>query len=745
MENDGMPLKVNALDIELECGGVTVKFNLVDDADRQIVERVHGALKRALEDRNEGEEFHGRKQFNYNESWGAIEFEINWDCDSAEQLASTVSMLQHALSGTRGTDSALTDYSTRDEGMNAGQQEPQAESGAPHIPPVDVDRSGWLQILQNEDAHLWGMLAKRGIESDESYIQGENEFPIESRIALARHRFQYGLDKSENTEAPGGQDLRVIALFAPPWLTEVPTEISGFPVRAANVLRRERITTVRQLQMMTPQWMLKLNSFGWKTYEDMVDILRKHLMSYAEALLRPDQSSGTTNGNLKAPNFTSFTSLWEDFVAILDDERKQEVLSRRIGMGGSGFPETLDTIGADYEVCRERIRQIQVDSIKQLHNDVRFRRIKEALERELKNQIDWRQGPIPLGDECPVVVLRDAPAKVVKSFFHLILRSQYKVLLGVNANGDELARIVSGVSEKEHKVAVENLEDFICANSDKRKSEFLPFLDRYIRETFDSSIYSDLKEYVDDWINWDYSADPGIISFGDSIHAAVAAVLVRGDRPLRREEIVDRARKDYGLEQASSSILNAVAELCDSTGKHAKEDVLVTLFQRARGEYCAKRHLDIDLDSAEYLVPELVSLIVDGRESLIEHEPYQWHTVDLWEEIKARFPNNPSAKFDRTAGWRLVDALLRYHAPIGITSLTKGYWISDKAERTSQTKRTKQEVVEYILTNLADQDGLTRRELFELFKQIQSPGVIDPFQGLKSPVVLESGRYRLSG
>ncbi len=53
--------------------------------------------------------------------------------------------------------------------------------------------------------------------------------------------------------------------------------------------------------------------------------------------------------------------------ALISDlkEREKEVIARRFGLGGKN-PETLEAIGRDYGLCRERIRQIQEEAIKKI-------------------------------------------------------------------------------------------------------------------------------------------------------------------------------------------------------------------------------------------------------------------------------------------------------------------------------------------------------------------------------------------
>lgn len=61
------------------------------------------------------------------------------------------------------------------------------------------------------------------------------------------------------------------------------------------------------------------------------------------------------------PNYKKICS---DLISDLK-ERQKEVISRRFGLGG-GERETLESIGHDFGICRERIRQIEEDAFKKI-------------------------------------------------------------------------------------------------------------------------------------------------------------------------------------------------------------------------------------------------------------------------------------------------------------------------------------------------------------------------------------------
>lgn len=75
-------------------------------------------------------------------------------------------------------------------------------------------------------------------------------------------------------------------------------------------------------------------------------------------------------------------SIIQAFSKLLDEmklsERQKDIIMRRLGLGPNGV-ETLEVIGADYGLTRERIRQIQAKIIKRLKNPKYIKRMKELL------------------------------------------------------------------------------------------------------------------------------------------------------------------------------------------------------------------------------------------------------------------------------------------------------------------------------------------------------------------------------
>ena len=73
--------------------------------------------------------------------------------------------------------------------------------------------------------------------------------------------------------------------------------------------------------------------------------------------------------------------LREQIDELLNDlkDREKQVIIRRFGLD-DGHPRTLEEVGREFDVTRERIRQIESKAIRKLRNPIRSRKIKEFLE-----------------------------------------------------------------------------------------------------------------------------------------------------------------------------------------------------------------------------------------------------------------------------------------------------------------------------------------------------------------------------
>ena len=77
----------------------------------------------------------------------------------------------------------------------------------------------------------------------------------------------------------------------------------------------------------------------------------------------------------------AFSMLKEQLVEVLDTltDREQKVLKLRFGLE-DGRPRTLEEVGKEFDITRERIRQIEAKALRKLRHPSRSRKLKDYLD-----------------------------------------------------------------------------------------------------------------------------------------------------------------------------------------------------------------------------------------------------------------------------------------------------------------------------------------------------------------------------
>ena len=77
----------------------------------------------------------------------------------------------------------------------------------------------------------------------------------------------------------------------------------------------------------------------------------------------------------------TFTLLHEQLMEVLDPltDREQKVLRLRFGLD-DGRPRTLEEVGKEFNVTRERIRQIEAKALRKLRHPSRSKKLKDYLD-----------------------------------------------------------------------------------------------------------------------------------------------------------------------------------------------------------------------------------------------------------------------------------------------------------------------------------------------------------------------------
>lgn len=105
-----------------------------------------------------------------------------------------------------------------------------------------------------------------------------------------------------------------------------------------------------------------------------------------------ESANGRKNALSKAGKSPDFSFLVEELLSHLNG-RTREILKKRFGLVPGKEPETLEKIGKDYGITRERVRQIVADSLKNIGKVSKSVSFREA-EKEIAFAIGKRNGII---------------------------------------------------------------------------------------------------------------------------------------------------------------------------------------------------------------------------------------------------------------------------------------------------------------------------------------------------------------
>ncbi len=86
----------------------------------------------------------------------------------------------------------------------------------------------------------------------------------------------------------------------------------------------------------------------------------------------------TTDSPVEKTSFSLLKDKLSDVLASLSG-REQKVLELRFGLG-DGYPRTLEEVGRQFQVTRERIRQIEAKALRKMRHPTRIRQLHGFLE-----------------------------------------------------------------------------------------------------------------------------------------------------------------------------------------------------------------------------------------------------------------------------------------------------------------------------------------------------------------------------
>lgn len=174
--------------------------------------------------------------------------------------------------------------------------------------------------------------------------------------------------------------------------------LQKFSVRTRNALKGQNIVTIGDLAKFRIEGLkdlLKIPNFGRKSFDEVVDHIQQLGVDFNdgwETKIVPkdfiqtdhDQNLIFFKPKLSDPLRGNFEKYWNDVTKFLE-ERQRGILEMRMGLFQES-PRTLEEIGQDLGVSRERIRQIESKALAKIELNTDVAPIKKLLESTFLNK-----------------------------------------------------------------------------------------------------------------------------------------------------------------------------------------------------------------------------------------------------------------------------------------------------------------------------------------------------------------------
>ena len=301
--------------------------------------------------------------------------------------------------------------SSQDESTGAFTEQPAAEAELAVADSVNVDDSvrmylkeiGKVPLLTADEEYS---LATRKANGDEDAKQRLIEANLRLVVSIAKRYTGRGMSFLDLVQEGNLGLIKGVEKFDPEkgfklstyatwWIRQSVTRALADQARTIRV-PVHMVETINKMSKMQRKLTLELG------YEPSVKELAEHLDMTEEKvqeimqIAREPASLETPIGEEDDSNLGDFVAdsnivspegnvesvmLREHIDSLLEDlkERERQVIVLRFGLE-DGHPRTLEEVGKEFNVTRERIRQIEAKALRKLRNPVRSKRIRDFLQ-----------------------------------------------------------------------------------------------------------------------------------------------------------------------------------------------------------------------------------------------------------------------------------------------------------------------------------------------------------------------------
>lgn len=144
-----------------------------------------------------------------------------------------------------------------------------------------------------------------------------------------------------------------------------PIDILGFPTRVENALKNQGIETIGEFNETPLTKIMKFRNIGPKSLDFFEQVQKQIADKNPKSFKNGDVSNQISFFDIAQEEQISKDLLIQLLIERAGNDRSIDIIKRRFGFG-SGEKQTLDEIGKDYGITRERVRQIQERSIQKI-------------------------------------------------------------------------------------------------------------------------------------------------------------------------------------------------------------------------------------------------------------------------------------------------------------------------------------------------------------------------------------------